>query len=447
MEKVPNQTDPRMVVHASPTKDLFISMLIRDIKLERAIVDLVDNSVDGAKRERASEDYSGLRIDIEANEDYFRIADNCGGISVEIARDYAFRFGRPAEMTPTPHSVGQFGVGMKRALFKLGNEFEIESTTSNSRFLIKVDVALWKETDEWVFHFDELQTDLSEVPPENRGTTITVRRLNDNVAESFSLANFLIGLANELERAHTISMDKGLAITFNGLPLSTHPLSLLRSTQLQPAYQELHYGEPNDGLVKVKLYAGLSESDPSSAGWYIFCNGRLVLGPDQTNVTGWGEDSEQTIPKYHNQFARFRGFAFFDSDDAGLLPWNTTKTGVDADSRVFRTVRLEMIKATRPVIDFLNKLDSEKDKEETDEKPLKAVVDSATSASLSQIGLPSKFRAQKPSPTPPKPKTNLISYRKPVGEVNKVKRALRVRTNKEVGEKTFEYFLEWETGD
>lgn len=447
MEKTNDQPDPRLTIEASPTKDLFISMLVKDIKLERAIVDLVDNSVDGAKRERQREDYTDLWVRIEANENYFRIADNCGGISVDTARNYAFRFGRPEDTPTTQHSVGQFGVGLKRALFKLGSGFNIESTTSNSYFALEVDVEEWKKDKEWTFEFDVLQEGLSEVAPDKRGTTITVNRLHQNVIESFRLENFLNQLFHELEQAHLISMDRGLSMTFNQVPLRLHELSLLRSNQLIPAYQELKYGEPQNGLVKVKMYAGLSESDPSSAGWYIFCNGRLVLGPDQTNITGWGEGGERTIPKYHNQFARFRGYVFFDADDAAFLPWNTTKTGVDADSPVFRAVRLEMIKSTRPVIDFLNKLDAEKDKEDTDYKPLEDTVKAASKTNLAKVSDQRKFQAPKPRPERPQPRTNLISYRKPQEEVNKLKRALKVRTNKEVGERTFEYFLEWETND
>jgi hypothetical protein len=34
-------------IDASPTKELFIYMLVRDISLSRAIIDLVDNSVVG----------------------------------------------------------------------------------------------------------------------------------------------------------------------------------------------------------------------------------------------------------------------------------------------------------------------------------------------------------------------------------------------------------------
>ena len=106
-------------INAEPTKDLFISMLIKDLPLIRSIIDLVDISVDGARRIGKKNDYGGLFVRLNLRADRFEISDNCGGIDVELARHYAFRFGRPAEMEPIPYSVGQFGVGMKRSLFKI----------------------------------------------------------------------------------------------------------------------------------------------------------------------------------------------------------------------------------------------------------------------------------------------------------------------------------------
>src|SRR5437660_12286247 len=116
--------DPaRNTINAAPTKEFFISMLGRDIELSRAIADLVDNCIDGARRIRPDESYGGLRIGLTLGRARFSITDNCGGIDVDLARNYAFRFGRPAQMPPTPRSVGQFGGGMKRALFKLCKHF------------------------------------------------------------------------------------------------------------------------------------------------------------------------------------------------------------------------------------------------------------------------------------------------------------------------------------
>ena len=141
----PNDTvDDDRTVHAEPTKEFFIEMLVRDIALTRAIIDLVDNSVDGARRKRPKGQYGGLWIEITANEREFEAKDNCGGIPLETARRYAFRFGRPDGMKATPHSVGQFGVGMKRALFKLGARFRVVSSTANEQFEIDQDVEEWR---------------------------------------------------------------------------------------------------------------------------------------------------------------------------------------------------------------------------------------------------------------------------------------------------------------
>jgi len=125
------------MIDASPTKDFFISMLVKDIPLIRAVIDLVDNSIDGARRIRDDKNYDGLWINLELSQDRFKIADNCGGIPLEVAQKYAFRFGRPSDAPQTEYSVGQFGVGMKRAIFKFGNRFKVISSHPEAYFLIE----------------------------------------------------------------------------------------------------------------------------------------------------------------------------------------------------------------------------------------------------------------------------------------------------------------------
>ena len=48
------------IVDASPTKEFFIYMITRDIQTNAAIVELVDNAIDGAKRLRKDGNYEGL---------------------------------------------------------------------------------------------------------------------------------------------------------------------------------------------------------------------------------------------------------------------------------------------------------------------------------------------------------------------------------------------------
>ncbi|MDM8552053.1 ATP-binding protein [Desulfobacterales bacterium HSG2] len=430
----------KMTVLGDPTKYFFIYMLTRDIGLSRSILDLVDNSVDGALRLRG-ERFDGLNVALNIDSNRFCIVDNCGGIPLDIARKYAFRFGRSREAEPTKHSIGQFGVGMKRALFKLGAEFRIESTTQTSRFVLQENVEDWLNRQAWDFKFSELEEPEQGFPKESHGTSITVTRLHDSVAETFNLENYRNKLKLELKEAHQNAISSGLSISLNGIPLDYDPVDLLESEQLKPVSRTEMFGEQ----VRVRISAGIGASEPQEAGWYVFCNGRLVLGADKTERTGWGSGGETEVPRFHNRCARFRGYVFFDAENAGLLPWNTTKTGIDSDSKIYRAVRLQMISIMRPIIDFLNKLSREMKSDEA-EKPLLDVLESASPKPLQEL-TPSEVFIRPTVGVSRGPKTGTILYRKPLEDIKVLKRALGVWTQKEVGERTFEYFFKHECKD
>lgn len=58
-------------INAEPTKQFFVDMITRDIQLEQAVLDQVDNSVDGARRFRGEGekplDKYEIRIKADAN--------------------------------------------------------------------------------------------------------------------------------------------------------------------------------------------------------------------------------------------------------------------------------------------------------------------------------------------------------------------------------------------
>jgi hypothetical protein len=435
------------IIQASPTKELFIYMLTRDIPLIRAILDLVDNCVDGATRMKPGENYSKYWIRIECSSEQFNISDNCGGISISIARDYAFRFGRPKDVEATPGSIGKFGVGMKRSFFKIGNQFIVDSTTSSSSFIVEHDVKKWLENpDDWHFRFKKKEEDLEDVPENKIGTKITVKSLHDNVSRSFELGNFQKELCDEIETAHAIVMAKGLSISFNGRPLGKRTISLLQSDQLKPAYFETTYEFKESVSVNVKIYAGISERSIEKGGWYIFCNGRMVLEADQTEVTTWGGNNP--TPKYHPDFAFFRGYVFFDSEDAELLPWTTTKTGIDTDSGLYKSVKLEMITVMRPILDFLRKLARERADVESgdiEKSLLESSIENANSTNYLSLRDKGAFVPPKVEPLPRGPKKGRIQYHRPLDTINKAKKILGVTTYTAVGEKTFDYFMRMES--
>jgi len=448
--------DTKKAVYATPTKELFIDMLTRDIKLIPAIVDLVDNCTDGARRAGAKEDFSSYEVQLELDSKEFVIFDNCGGISIDDARNYAFRFGRPSDQSQIAGEIGRFGVGMKRALFKLGRHFVVWSTTKEADFVVEVDVDEWaKETGpEWTFPFAQPPTEDGTF--KEPGTQIEVTRLYSSVSDRFEQETFIQELRRELSSRLRDPISKGFYVGVNGEPLESEPMKLLTSTALAPAKFTETYGSGRR-RVRVVLYAGLGKSDSlrearRDAGWYVFCNGRLLMEADKTSDTVWGlsdEASGEEIPAFHNQFNSFRGFAYFTARDSRDLPWNTTKTGLDVDSDLYRTVRAEMINISRPVISFLNKVKNEKEARgaDSDIGPLEGLIGEAAYQTLDTVTTRAAFRV----PTAPKqkvaPRLARITYQKSISEVDAVKRSLGVRSNVLVGERTFAYYYKAECDD
>jgi hypothetical protein len=426
-------------IDAMPTKDFFISMLVRDIDLVDAIADLFDNCVDGARRMKPIGKYDGLHLRIKTSPSEFTIIDNCGGIPVDVARFYAFRFGRPEGMPSTKHGIGQFGIGMKRALFKLGKKFLVESTTKDASFKIRVDVDEWKKSEEWNFSFEQLEEGQRN-RAEHCGTKIVVTELNEGIANSFGLENFKNRLREKLEAKHRETMAKGLEVRLNSVQLRFTPSVLLQHRdELRPAFFEKSYSKFGVSPVSVELWVGLSNSDPTAAGWYIYCNERLVLGPNQNEVSGWGDG----LPRFHNQYGRFRGYVYFDCDDPNLLPWNTTKNGVEADSELYRAVRQQMVTLARPVIDFLNALRRE-ERESDKEGPLFSALERAKPVALPAVKTSPVFVRPQERKAKTSPRSGAISYSKPLEEIAAAQKVLKVSSRRAVGEKTFEYFYKAE---
>ena len=78
--------DSEKTIDAMPTKELFIDMLTRDIALIPAIIDLVDNSADGAKKDNGEGTLNDYWVRVAISPKEFKVSDNCGGISVETAQ-------------------------------------------------------------------------------------------------------------------------------------------------------------------------------------------------------------------------------------------------------------------------------------------------------------------------------------------------------------------------
>lgn len=152
-----------LVAHAEPSKTFFIDMLSRDIALSVCILDLIDNSIHSLIEESGLDVSQCLiegtavprikaQIDISCTPSTFRISDNCGGVSIKEAEEQVFLFGNnPASKAQA--GLGFYGIGMKRAFFKLGRNISFESHTTTEELKIDIDVDDWSKRPEWEFPF------------------------------------------------------------------------------------------------------------------------------------------------------------------------------------------------------------------------------------------------------------------------------------------------------
>lgn len=359
------------IANANPTKRFFVDMLIRDIELQDAILDLLDNCVDGAMRSiddekrGDSKSYEGYYAAIEFNKDEFTIRDNCGGISMALAESYAFRMGRPdVERDVDLPTVGVYGIGMKRAVFKLGRDISIKSRTKEEGFSIEISNE-WLDSDtSWELPLIEDEKVLEEV-----GTEISVGTLRDGIPRIFANeTDFENTLKNAISAYYGFIIERGFEVRVNGEIVQPVKVSLLfdeRDLVNQERISPYVYRGTIDGVdvsVVVGLYRGLptdvEEQEalqrPSSerAGWTVVCNDRVVLYADKTRVTGWGE---ATVPQYHTQFVSIAGIVVFRANNAAKLPLTTTKRGIDGNSELYLTAKEFMREGLKIFTDFTNK--------------------------------------------------------------------------------------------
>ena len=185
--------------NALPRKNIFSQMFTRDISFEDCLLDLIDNSIDGLVRSRKinlqaftssifdSKELSKKKqtelptIWVNYSESEIRVKDNCGGFGYDLAKDEAFNFGHKPKYE-LDGFLGVYGIGMKRALFKIGKEFSVSSKTITDGFECSLDVEKWLEKDESI---EDWRIPISKSSKSNSlksaGTEIIIKHVREDV--------------------------------------------------------------------------------------------------------------------------------------------------------------------------------------------------------------------------------------------------------------------------
>ena len=259
------QEDPNKIT-GIPSKELFIDMLVKDLSLRDAIGDLVDNSVDAANKNATNKsNLSKFLISISFDKNHFNITDNAGGIEEDVARKYAFKLGKPKNHEQGKHTIGQFGIGMKRAFFKLGERIAVHSIALKSDFKLNISVNEWKnrkDLKDWDFAFHEVN--LKKHPLKDTKTFIQITELKEDAKKQFIDPQFLIDLKNEISLEHQFAINKGLKIKINSdKPLIAPKITLITDKDFKPSY----WSHVFPSGLKAEILVGISEDKGEEGGW------------------------------------------------------------------------------------------------------------------------------------------------------------------------------------
>jgi hypothetical protein len=435
---------------ANPEKRLFISLLTRDLSLIDAFLDLMDNSINSALVASklplsTAKDYIKLlslkpeqklpKIEITFDKKVISIEDTAGGISLANARSKVFMFGRRDDLD-SDDRLSVYGIGLKRAIFKMGETIHIVSNHPDKGFTLELDVKKWERDSKqpWTL---PIQGYTSKTEP--YGTKLYIRDLHDDVKTRLTDALFEAQLKRRISESYVYFLNRVVIARVN-------------NEDVQPLSLDMGENFASDNFtregVTCQIIAGLGRPKDGrfiaeNSGWFIFCNGRAVAFADKSSLTGWGS----LLPTFQPKHRPFLGLVFFVSDFAEKLPWATTKSSINEESLIWQDAKRRMADVGRQVTSFLDRRYGEGG---TDISPaeLNEVSGDDVSAFTAVASARRTFKvtskkAQKA------PEDTTVQYKAKITDVERIKSYLGTRTmsNGEVGRYTFDYFLKNEAGE
>lgn len=327
----------------------FLSKIItKDINALECILDLIDNSIDSATNRICTEqkqrddkgmpaDYSGFCIKINITLDAISIFDNCEGISTNDLRSRLLVIGQESNKAL---SIGHFGVGLKRALLKLGGDYLIETRHKGSFYRLNA-----KESQllDGAAAIDATLIDTKNI---ESFTLIKISDLKEAAIRETCTEEWLEEFNREVSIRYSIFIQKGLCILVNEKVIHA---SCPKIKSLPPVTIQKASFAP-EAEVQVFIEAGMHEEyyrvgDPMYSskeiesitgeyGWYYVCNDRVIKIATREHRFGWGK-------KWHNEYYGFVGWVYFVGSVA-KIPWNTKKTDIDPSNPIFESIKNEL---------------------------------------------------------------------------------------------------------
>lgn len=300
-----------MKVEGGFTRDFAITAMRKDTTIKSAIFDLIDNSIEAAEKLGR---IRGHKIAIIAEIDKFSIKDDCGGLNPNLIKEL-FKIGGHGDKT---HG---FGVGMKRAIIKLGSKAEIFSYNNKQSYYIPFDVEKWGYNDDWSWDIRSL----NKSEQNTYGVEIYVEQLEDEVKRFFRKGE-CNNLSEDISRRYRMFLESGMEIILNGKKIKRYKIKDAPD-KVSPIYVI-----QNDIKVQIRIYSTIDVKEEN--GWDIFINNKCICETNKSKDIQWNK----TKKEIGYSFRRFRGEVLIKGVDVRDLPLNSTKDKIDFNSEIMNKI-------------------------------------------------------------------------------------------------------------
>lgn len=354
-----NSSIRQVEINSGVSPDFIEKTLTQDITTLEALYDLVDNAIDAARNHILKGDfekdasglpasYKGYKVHIRIDKDSVRILDNCLGIDEETLTNTALY---TAANSNHSYGIGYYGLGLKRALLKMGSTFSL--VVDNGLSIFKCHFS-----SENIGGNKDRKIYANQYISRNRLKSLfSVSQVKDEIKNDLHNVSWFKNAVHGFSQRYSIYLSKGFEIiihnvTTRSLERIKGTVPTLRNNALLLPQREIinihgvevtiesgihgDYAFPKESNYSLSLNRKLTDQ----FGIYFVCNDRIIVAASTSKEHGWDA-------KWHSEYNGFVCWVKFISKEPNKLPWNTSKTALRVDSSLFITVRDRL----KPIVD------------------------------------------------------------------------------------------------
>jgi hypothetical protein len=311
-------------IDGTPGKRIYTS-IIADYDIKKALCELIDNVIDNGKNNDLPK--VSVKISMNSTAQVIEISDTSGGVN-ELKNLVS-----PGATGNKPEDelIGIFGVGTKRATVALAKNICIKTRIRGDHTKILKYDEDWINSDNW--SITPFVADKDEEEISNSETHIELTNLRKNFD-----AQTIKEVYDHLSFTYAFYIkEKFLEVTLNDTLVSERFFDNWTYSPKYPPTKYWGFIEIGGKKVKVEILAGLSnKSDPSGEwGVSVYCNKRLIVKGLKSLEVGFGKGRAGNP----HPSASLANVSVFFEGEAGLMPWNSSKSDINYSHPIFRAIQ------------------------------------------------------------------------------------------------------------